>query len=103
MTQCVDAEELKMILWSKDPYLCIAQIDELGPGIDIFEGAVSQVGDPGVKIHSAPRRRGVPQRRCGSGMLFRMEVQIDIARRSQPALRVKASHGPSLSQNRINP
>ena len=40
MTQGVDAEELKMILWSKNPYLRIAQMNELGPIVNIAEDAV---------------------------------------------------------------
>ena len=79
MPQCVDAEELEMILWSKNPYLRISQMNELGPIVDIAEGAVSQMRYPAVKIHPVPGRRGSLQRRRGHGMLFRMDVQVDIA------------------------
>ena len=65
-----------MVLWSKDPYLRIAQMNELGPIVDIAEGAVSQMHYPAVKIHPLPR---ASQRRRGCGMLFGMDVQVDIA------------------------
>ena len=91
-----------MILRPKNPYLRIAQTNELRTVIDIAEGAVSQLRYPAVKIHPVPRRRGASQRRCGHRMLFGMDVQVDIARRPQPALRVVASHRPPFSQNRIN-